>query len=169
MVIVNLARLDMDALVATFQLWTSLSFVVVLVKLLQQMPQHVFGTASQAALQANGGVVALVLTGLIAILVLLVPFAPVVQLCLLAALLIKDQILEQLLVLYRQRVMQAIICQMDAAHYVQQVTLVVEEVLHHPFVLFILSQLTLQESQPQLYTLDSAPLTNLITMHMTLR
>jgi hypothetical protein len=112
---------------------------------------------------------ALVLTNLIAILVLQVPFAPVVQLYLLAAHLVKDLTLVQLLVLYRQRAMQAIICQMDAAHYVQQVTLVVEEVLHHPFVLFILSQLTLQESQPLLHSLGSIPLINLMTMRMTLQ
>jgi hypothetical protein len=106
------------------------------------MPLHVFGTASQAALQANGEVMALVLTNLIAILVLQVPFVQVVQLYLLAALMVKDRILEQLLVLYRQRVMQAIICQMDAAHSAFLVIHALEVLLHHHSVLPALFQST---------------------------
>ena len=106
------------------------------------MPLHVFGTASQAALQANGELTPLGLTNLIAILVPRVPFVQVVQLYLLAAHLVKDLTLVQLLVLYRQRAMQAIICQMDAAHSAFLVIHALEVLLHHHSVLPALFQLT---------------------------
>jgi hypothetical protein len=106
------------------------------------MPQHVFGTASQAALQANGELTPLGLTNLIAIVVLQVPFVQVDQLYLLAAHLVKDQILEQLLVLYRQRAMQAIIYRTDAAHSAFLVIHALEVLLHHHSVLPALFQST---------------------------